>query len=745
MKKSLTMGITTIVITAFVIIVFSVSSFRNNLEENLTDDIYYKLSEISANNATSINKKIDDQFEVMQAFSMYLSDEDLHSEKVVKMMQTTVSNYGFLRCAITFPDGTYITHDNKMGGDTSQDDYVVKGFQGISMITGPRPAVVDPSVTVILLTKPIFKEDKIIGLLTCTYETQYLNRVFKMTDFKGKGYSYICDKDGNIITRPNIKTDANVGNNLLTYFSQDDENSPIAQDMIDNVKERKSGSCVIHVRGEQKYLDYQPLELKDWYVFSVTSSDVLDTQLNELLDAVYRHSITIILTFFVLILFVIIILTYVNNKSKKALQSMAYIDDVTKGPNKNLFEEKAKKLLKNTDNKYAYIIMNVNKFKVVNDIFGFEQGNNLLRYMEIRIKEVCKEDEAYARFNSDNFHLLLQFNDQQQLKNRLFDLSKQICRYEIDKSVSHALSIAIGVYIVEQTYDEVSSIGDKARMALSKIRGIHETTINFYDTEIIQRLLKEQEIENTMKDGLKNHELQLYLQPKVMINKNKPVMIGSEALVRWIRNGKMIMPNDFIPLFERNGFIKNLDFYMIESACKVLVDWQQRGLKCLPISINQARLTLFQPDYIETLLSILKQYKIDPCFIEIEITERMFFEDVERLVEIYQELHKNGFSVAMDDFGSGYSSLNMLQDIHVDVVKIDKNFFDESIDSDRGTIIVKNIVSMAKELKMDVVAEGIETQVQVDLCRELNCDCIQGFYFSKAVTVAEYEDLLLKY
>ncbi|MEG0842247.1 MAG: GGDEF domain-containing protein [Erysipelotrichaceae bacterium] len=742
MKKSLAVGVLGVVITAFIIIIFSITTFKNNLESNLTTEIYEKLSAISSNNAANINKKIEDQFEVMSAFSTYLSDEDLHGDKVLKMMNTTVENYGFLRCALTFPDGTYITHDNKSGGDTSKDDYVINGFQGNAMISGPRPAIVDPNVTVILLTQPIYQDDQVIALLTCTYETQYLNRVFKMTDFKGKGYSYICDKDGNIITRPNLKLKINVGNNLLDYFDKSKENRQEVKDMIEDVKLRKHGSMEITLEGRQKYLDYQPLELKDWYVFSITSSEVLDSQLNQLLDDVYFHSIIIIMTFFALIIIIILILNYLNNKAKRELQDMAFIDDVTHGPNKNLFEVKVQKLLKMEGNQYAYIILNINKFKVVNDIFGYKQGNELLKFMGDTIKNECKSNETYARFNADNFHLLLTYKDVASLKQRLMNLSNTICTYEIDKNNPHSLSIAIGIYLVEQTNDEVSSIGDKARMALSKIRGIHETTMNFYDTEIIQSLLKEQEIENTMNEALLTGEMKMYLQPQVLINQDKPVLIGCEGLVRWIKNDKMIMPNDFIPLFERNGFVKKLDIYMIESACKVLVDWRERGMKLLPISINQARQTVFQLNYVENLCAMLKKYDIDPKLIVIEITERMFFEDGDSLVSINDELHQRGFKVSMDDFGSGYSSLNMLHGIRVDIVKIDKNFFNESVDTKRGKIIVKNIVSMAKDLEMEVIAEGIETQIQVDLCKELACDCIQGYYYSRAVSVKDFESFL---
>ncbi|MEG0520668.1 MAG: GGDEF domain-containing phosphodiesterase, partial [Erysipelotrichaceae bacterium] len=468
----------------------------------------------------------------------------------------------------------------------------------------------------------------------------------------------------------------------------------------------------------------------------------LDSQLNQLLDDVYFHSIIIIMTFFALIIIIILILNYLNNKAKRELQDMAFIDDVTNGPNKNLFEVKVQKLLKMEGNQYAYIILNINKFKVVNDIFGYQQGNKLLKFMADTIKKECKSNEIYARFNADNFHLLLTYKDVPSLKQRLMNLSNEICTYEIDKNNPHSLSIAIGIYLVEQTSDEVSSIGDKARMALSKIRGIHETTMNFYDTEIIQSLLKEQEIENTMNEALLNNEMKMYLQPQVLINQDKPVLIGCEGLVRWIKNNKMIMPNDFIPLFERNGFVKKLDIYMIESACKVLADWRNRGMELYPISINQARQTVFQLNYVENLCAMLKKYDIDPSLIVIEITERMFFEDGDSLVSINDELHQCGFKVSMDDFGSGYSSLNMLHGIRVDVVKIDKNFFNESVDSKRGKIIVKNIVSMAKELEMEVIAEGIETQEQVNLCKELACDCIQGYYYSRAVSVKDFESFL---
>lgn len=736
MKKNMSMKIIVVTIAALVVILFAMDHFQHTVEKKYISDIYSRLSELSVNNAASIHSKISDQFEMMHALATYLADEDLRGESVRSTINKTVHSYGFLRCAITFPDGSFVTHDGKDDGNTASDEYLVKGLQGISSVTGPRGAVVDPSRRVIMLTVPIYQGQEIIALLTCVYETEYLDAVFQMTSFDGKGYSYIADVNGNIISKPRQGELVYTGDNILTFFQEQlpDAYSKIEQDM----QGMQSGTVLLKLGGHQKYISYQPIGINQWYVFSVTSSEVLDGQLNSVLNSVYMLSVIIIVT---LLCFIIMIGFYIYNLQKKAkqeLQKLAYYDGLTGIPNRNLFKKESRRILDTVPGAYAYIILNVNKFKIINDVFGFLQGDQLLLHIASVLRAEAGKNEVCARFDADHFHILSIYSTKAELEARMISVAERISAYKFDKNVPHKLSVGFGAYFIEEKSKSVNLMGDKARMALAKIRGIHSTIISFYNDAIINQLMEEQEIENTMQSALDSGEMQLYLQPKYSAVTSQ--IYGAEALVRWQHPSKgMIMPDRFIPLFEKNGFIIQLDLYMVKTACEKLREWQDKNWPVIPISVNQSRSCLYQPNYIPKLLQILHAYGISPALIELEVTERAFFEDETALIDVIEQLHEVGFKVAMDDFGAGYSSLNMLQDVLVDVLKIDKNFFKESINSERGKKIVSNIVSMANDLDIAVVAEGIETKEQLNFLRQIHCGFVQGYYFSKPIPTELFE------
>ncbi|MEG0830208.1 MAG: EAL domain-containing protein [Anaerovoracaceae bacterium] len=738
MKKKLLIGVISVTVIALFVILFSINNFRGNLEKRYVSDIYSRLSELSDNNANSINSKIQDQFEIMHTLATYLSHKDLKSEETLSIMKKTVKSYSFLRCAITFPDGSFITHDSKNSGNTSKDEFVIRGFKGASTVTGPRIAVVDPTKTVILITVPIYQDGKIIALLTCTYETKYLENVFQMTSFNGKGYSYITDVDGNVISKPNKDNLIYNGDNIIRFFEKQHKN--IYYKMKKDIHAMKSGTLSFTVNGEQKYVSYQPLGINEWYVFSITSGEVIQEQLNSMLNSVYSLAFIIILTLMLLMFFAWVYIDHVQQKSKKQLEKLAYYDSLTEIPNQNLFEKEARHILNTRPGDYAYIILNVNKFKIVNDLFGFSRGDKLLQHIAKAISEETGKVEISARFDADNFHILSVYSGKEELEKRMLAVADRIDKFHFDKEVSHKLSVGFGVYLIEDKEIPIGQMGDKARMALSKIKGIHSHTTYFYNDDIISKFIADQEIENTMQDALLDGEMKLYFQPKCSTKTHK--ILSAEALVRWEHPDKgIIMPDSFIPLFEKNGFILKLDMYMMETVCKKIREWQEKEIRVFPISVNQSRACLYQSGYVQKLVEILNKYNVSPSLIEVEITERAFFEDEMKLIKIIDQLHSFGFKVAMDDFGAGYSSLNMLQDVLVDVLKIDKNFFSESINSKRGKTIVRNVVSMANDLNIEVVAEGIETKEQLNFLKEIHCSSVQGYYFSKPISAKLFEDI----
>lgn len=420
------------------------------------------------------------------------------------------------------------------------------------------------------------------------------------------------------------------------------------------------------------------------------------------------------------------------------LAIMAYYDQLTGMENKNMFEKRAHSALENPTDHYAYIILDINKFKLINDLFGVEQGDRLLIHVSTVLSTELRDGELAARFNADHFHMLYQYSDRAELEERLHRVFDKVTAYTFDRNPSYKLSIVFGVYVVEEESPVISLVGDKAKLALDKIKGSHSYAAYFYNDSIRHKILEEQEIENTMEASLLGGEFKVYLQPKYEPYTGQ--MTGSEALARWAHPRKgIIQPDQFIPVFERNSFIEQLDRYILEEVCKIIRTQLDDGIEPMLVSVNQSRQYLNPHSYISTITEIVNRYDIPYRLIELEITETAFFEDQSEMLKIVRSLHDMGFVVSLDDFGSGYSSFNILQDMTIDVLKIDKNFFSESVNSDRGKKIVSNIITMAHELGISVIAEGVETLDQVEFLVGAKCDEIQGYYYSRPVPQVEID------
>ncbi|HGZ2699170.1 TPA: putative bifunctional diguanylate cyclase/phosphodiesterase, partial [Clostridioides difficile] len=296
---------------------------------------------------------------------------------------------------------------------------------------------------------------------------------------------------------------------------------------------------------------------------------------------------------------------------------------------------------------------------------------------------------------------------------------------------------------ISKSDNDINTIMDRANTARKTIKGGHKNSFAFYDKEMHKKILKEKEIENSMVDALNNGEFIVYFQPKYSLSDYQ--IIGAEALVRWDNPQKgLIPPIEFIPVFERNGFIVNIDFYVFEEVCKKIREWMDEGQKVVPISVNLSRMHFVNSNFIEEFKLIVDKYKIPTRLIELELTETAVLDNIEGLLDTMNNLKEKGFVISMDDFGTGYSSLNLLKELPVDILKLDRAFFTEKDESNNEKIVISNVIKMAKELKMKVISEGVETISQVEFLKQIGCDMVQGYLFSKPMPVKEFEKIAFK-
>lgn len=407
------------------------------------------------------------------------------------------------------------------------------------------------------------------------------------------------------------------------------------------------------------------------------------------------------------------------------------------------FKAEAMKLLAETAQySYAVLYVDIDKFKNINDRWGYTIGDEVLVNYARILNDCILPNELICRVSEDKFLLFLRYMENTDILIRIQNANSVIFNTLHNKFPKINCNITGGIYYLTPD-DKVLSIAiDKANLARKTVKGFHKSKIAIYDQSLHMQISKEKMIESNMYEALNNNEFIVYMQPKVDLKTNQ--IIGAEALVRWQQpSGNMISPADFIPVFEKNGFISELDFYVYEETMIFLRNWLDMGRKPLVLSINVSKLHINDSDFIIKLENLIEKYKIPPQFIELELTESIFFKELDRLVNILNYLKTRGFLISIDDFGSGYSSLNILKTLPVDILKIDRDFFRQNHMENQDKTIISSIVIIAKGLGLKVISEGIETEEQVSFLKENKCDMAQGYWFYRPMPMQEFMKLVI--
>lgn len=412
------------------------------------------------------------------------------------------------------------------------------------------------------------------------------------------------------------------------------------------------------------------------------------------------------------------------------LQKKLALDSFTNDKHPNVFNSCAVNVLKNSGDKKAAIVQfDIKQFKLINAKYGEKLGTEILNYISEGLDSICGNDKAHIRLSADVYMIAMAYNDQSELDGLIEKIKERLSRYG---DITYKL--VFGVYIVADKNIPVRHMGDRAAIARQGIKNNALCDVGYYTENQKDTLLNRKFIEDRMYYALEHHEFVMYLQPKYSIDTTN--IVGAEALVRWIHpESGIISPAEFIPIFEKDGFIVKVDEYMWEQAAVTIKSWIDAGLEPLPISVNISRVHLSDDRFVRILDGIVAKYDIPKRYLETEITESV---ENDHSGDMIRKLKESGYTLLMDDFGSGYSSLNMLKSTPFDVIKIDKDFFSEFMLSDRGKKIISHTISMSKDIGLDLVAEGVETKEQAQFLYDSGCRVAQGFYYSKPVTVDEF-------
>ena len=591
----------------------------------------------------------------------------------------------------------------------------------------------------VAISVPVYDGDEICGTLIGYDTIDQFNSTLDVsikTD-EQEDYVNMIESDGEFIVRSKNRLHEKDSNSIynmgLSLLNESEVRSALT-----NGEDYYS---LFIMDGTQYGVYFKKLNYKDWYIYLINTAESKNLYMVK-----FSNITKIILGFIIAIItFFTLLIRYILKKNYNMLTNLAYYDELTGAYNSNKFREICEETLK-TNKNYSIVAFNIKGFKFINSIFGEKWSDEFLCYIKKVLVKNTNKNEYFCRDSSDQFFIFMNSIDKNEIIERVNIIKNEIKDFLNIKNQNYDISIYGGICSytnLENKENEYKTMLDSALFIMKEEREKSGDFI-FYDDSTFKKRYRQNFIENNMQFALSNGEFKMFLQPKIDLKTNK--LSSAEALVRWIRNdGTIIYPNEFIPLFEQNGFCEILDIYMFEQACKKLQEWRRNGINDISISINQSKLLFYRADYIERISSITEKYGVPNSKVILEIIEGLTIDNFEQFNKTIEKLHEKGFKVSMDDFGSGYSAFNTLSRLQIDELKIDRDFLLKmENDKKKQRIILESIILLAKKLNIITVIEGIENKELLDFVNELGCDIGQGYYFSKPLSEEDFDNKYIK-
>lgn len=697
-----------------ILLIFGIALFgcfgqiRNSLQQQLMSSI----EGVAEQNEILVEKEAGTRFRLLDSLARELSDGD--ESIFVDKMQGFVETYQFKRMGYIAADGTAKTTDGYRL-NMSDRDFFQQSMQGKNFLTDAFEDRIDTSYeTINVFSVPVYEKNQktIKGVLfgTCGYEM--FEECLKNEIFEGQAFNYIIKIDGTIVAGSGNSKKWGIGKNIFVTDASEDERDDDARDddardkMISDMKEGKSGYGLDPKRKEVSLYYYMPLKIEEsgepWYVVTAVEDSVLTSRMQVVMDAI--NSLMVI----ILVVISVSVGVYIYSWRQSKKDGVGWL-----------------------------IAMDVTDFKLINSTCGVKKGDEVLRVIWEIFETETGENELAAHVNADRFILFWMDENQENIKQRLEHVIRKIEEIPERLEIPNLFPV-FGIFHTI-VLDEIDPLYGNAVQAKHQIKGRRDRHYIFYDELNHESIQENRELEEHFETALENEEFEIWYQPKYSAHSRK--LVGAEALVRWRRaDGALIPPLKFIPLFERNGNIIRLDEYVFRAVCRQQKEWQKQGQKMLPVSVNISRVSLYYSSVVEKYESIIRSFDLDSKYIQLEITESATIDNNE-IFNLLEQFHTAGFKILLDDFGSGYSSLAALNRMHFDTIKLDKSLVDY-IGDDNGEKLLNSITKLAQSFGMEITAEGVETVEQLMFLCNLDCDDIQGYYFSRPLPVKEYEECL---
>lgn len=746
-------ALASIIVILGVITISFIASILSKEEQSVKN----YMSQSVQQTASNLNVRVLNSINEMKILALKLGNEvDIESEDKVSMfLKRHISDYDYQQLLFIYPDGRTVRYQKNVGKTSSinwiNESKFFSAIQKSDAFTSTSQNDDVPSGYVNEFAVPVYDSNKnLVGVLgSLIYANSYL-KVLGYNNYSENGYAYILNQNGDYVVKsPRDKSE------FKNFFDMDIKYIDIKKEEVQRALKNKENISFLCSYNLKKYvITFSPLRNRTSTVMVAVPISVLMLHIDSLL-------IGIICSVSIIALLVFILFYYINisfNEEEKFIYNIAFADKITGGANKNKFILDAKSILNDwmSEHKanYALIAIDIATYKAIKELYGARRSNKILKDVYNILQNKISEKGICVRDYDSKFLVLLEYEKQEDIiKIFIEKVLAEINTYnennmtqfftESGTTISSKIAMYFGIYLVNDLSYTIDQMCENAYTANRSIKGSTQNSYKFYDDNFRIQRLQNKVIEDEMFEALKDHQFKMYLQPKYDFKTLK--LVGAEALVRWVHPKKgIIKPENYISLFEQNGFILELDKCVWKQVCEFLSDRKKSFKNMFPISVNVSRIHMNDDLFVDELISMVKEYDIDPSYIELELTETACFDDSTRFKNIIEKLNKNGFTISIDDFGTGYSSLNMLREISVNILKFDSDFIKDTINDEKGQIIVRNIVNMAKELKISTVAEGIETEEQAEFLRNAGCDIAQGYLYGLPLEKEVFTEQVLK-
>lgn len=583
---------------------------------------------------------------------------------------------------------------------------------------------------IFVIAVPLLYQDKIFGTVQRVYTAKEFYQICSPSLFSAQGFIHIINSEGYVLlhsTHPNCQMASD--NYYRDLFLGGNEAT--ANQLKDDIQDNRPGFQESVQKGQKIFSAYSPIDkAHDWFLITSVPSSIVSPNANLVIKIFYGILLALAVVFATSATYFL----WYKGKQRAHLEHIAFVDSITGGHTYTKFMVDAARELHNALDTTLHIVkFDIDNFKYINKFYGFESGDAILRRIVQSLTPLLRPGEVLARVSSDHFVMLLGNASEE----RISAMLSSIDGGEI------SLYFSAGVYAVTDREESINLMVDKAATAAQTAKGVLGKYIVYYTEEFDRTNMHNEQLKRAVVQGIENREFVPFFQPKVDIHTRQ--LLGCEALARWrTAEGKLVSPAQFIPMSEQTGLIVDIDLMIYEKVLQFLKEHRDAGHACVPISVNFSRLHLLDEVFFDKVVSKLKEYNVPAHLIELELTESAIFDNIDNICAFTERMHSHGFLVAMDDFGSGYSSLNMLKDVPIDILKIDKGFLDAARDNTRRDIIFSSIVVMAHKLGIRIVVEGVEYEENVQLMRQCGCTVAQGYYFAKPMPEEDFSKMMVQ-